>query len=313
MNSKKLFTFTILSLMFLVNVNVFADEVPGTPHVFYGKVYLYEGSPAPAGLTLVAKINDTEYGRTTTSDGKYDYLIVTDPYNKNNGQTIYFYVNDILANPPHKFDSLNEGLTELDLTLTASLPTPPSPPSGPTGGPTGGPSGAGTTTTVNATTTTTVVPISGKVRIDIIDITVPPNVTANESFEIEVIVKNVGDVKGSDDITLSLPRGWSANIWGARITLKPGETKKLYFTITPNENPGEITVGSSTDFKVSETIKPIIPEKPTPLAITGMFLTALGYWWIPIIVVVILLIVYFARRKPSRKKPYEFKYKRKKR
>lgn len=313
MNSKKIITLTILTLMFLVNVNVLADEVPGTPHTFYGKVYQLGGSPAPAGLELVAKINNTEYGDTITSYGEYDFLIVTDPENKNQGQTIYFYVNGIQATPTYEFNR-NEGLTELDLTLTSSLPTTttttttvPSRPSGD-----GGRRVTTTTTTTTITTTTTLKP-KARVNMDIENLIIPSDVTADEAFELGVVVKNTGDEEGTDDITIALPEDWKTDKWGERITLKPDETTILYFSITPSENSGEIAAGSSTDFEVSGMITPRVKAKPMP--ITGLFLTALtsiGYWWILIIIIIVLLIVFFVLEKPS-KKPYKYKHKPKKR
>jgi len=329
MKARKILIVSIL-LMFFLNVNVLADDVPGTPHTFYGKVYQLGGSPAPAGLSLVAKINNTEYGSTTTSYGKYDYLIVTDPENKNNGQTIYFYVNGIQANPTYKFNSKTEGLTELDLTLTATLPTTTTTTPSVTGG---GPTGGGP----RATTTTTTVPVSAcgngkceswetcsscpedcgecpRVNITIVSLIIPENVTANEPFILQVVVKNVGDIEGFDDITISIPTGWSTSIWGQRVTLKSSDAKTLYFTITPNEDSGKIAAGSSTGFLVSDTIYPLKPEGLRPMGITGFLalLSSLAYWWVGLIIVIILILIYLTRRKPSRKKPYEYKYKSKK-
>jgi len=310
MNSKKILVFTTLSSIFIFIASVFAAVPPSLPHTFYGNLYLSNGDPAPAGLTLVAKINNTEYGSTTTSFGKYDYLLVTDPTNTNNGKTIYFYVSGIQANPTYVFK--NGGFTELNLTLTAPLPTTTTTTAPSRGGGGGGGGGGGSTTTTTTTTIATTVSPTGKVKIEIVDLIIPSNITANESFDIVVTVKNTGDIKGSDEISLSLPEGWTAKNFEAKVTLKPGDTKKLYFTIIPDESSGEIEVSSSSDVKISETIKPKVPEKAKPLGITGFLALASGYWWIIIIIAAVLLLVYFARRKPSRKKPYEYKRRSKK-
>ena len=313
MNSKKIITLTILSLMFLVNVNVLADDVPGIPHTFYGKVYLLGGGVAPAGLTLVAKINNTEYGRTTTFQGEYHYYFaVSDSENKNQGETIYFYVNGIQANPTYKFNSKTEGLTELDLTLTGSLPTPTTtPPAGPSGG--GGGGGGATTTT---TTTTTTIPseitpttVPPGIHMDIVSLTIPDEVNTDEPFDLEVTIKNIGDTKGSDDITISLPENWKTDKWRERVTLSPDETTTLYFSITPSENSGEVAVGSSIDFEVSETITPIKLEPKLP--ITGLIAAIASWgWWILIIVIIILVLIYLlTKERKIRKKPVKFKYK----
>jgi len=310
MNSKKMLVFTILSSIFIFVASVFAAVPPSLPHTFYGNLYLSNGNPAPAGLTLIAKINDTEYGSITTSFGKYDYLLVTDPTNTNSGKTIYFYVSGIQANPTYVFK--NGGFTELNLTLTAPLPTTTTTTVPSRGGGGGGGGGSTTTTTTTTTVATTISTTGGEAKIEIIDLIIPENVTANEPFDIEVIIKNTGDAKGSDEIALSLPEGWTAKNYEAKVTLKPGDTKKIYFTITPDESSGEIEVSSSSDVMISEKITPKVPEKAKPLGITGFLALASGYWWIIIIIAAVLLLVYFARRKPSRKKPYEYKRRSKK-
>jgi len=311
MSSKKLLMFTIVSLTFLFSVNVFAVDYPKKVHTFYGKIFLSDGSsPVPAGLTVVAKINDVEYGSTTTSEGKYDYLFVSDPENKNEGETIYFYVEGVQAAPTYDFE--NGGFTELDLTLTGSLPTPTTtPPAGPSGG--GGGGGRATTTT---TTTTTTIPseitpttVPPGIHMDIVSLTIPDEVNTDEPFDLEVTIKNIGDTKGSDDITISLPENWKTDKWRERVTLSPDETTTLYFSITPSENSGEVAVGSSIDFEVSETITPIKLEPKLP--ITGLIAAIASWgWWILIIVIIILVLIYLlTKERKIRKKPVKFKYK----
>ena len=324
MNLKYSILITFIFYFTIVNQVLAA---PGIPHAFYGKIYFTNG-PTPSGLTVIAKIGDVEFGSTITSSGSYGpYLMVTDPNNNNYNKTINFYVNGIKANENYTFN--NAEITYLDLTLNANAPvtTTTSPVTG------GGPTGGGP----RATTTTTTVPVSAcgngiceswetcsscpedcgecpRVNITIVSLIIPENVTANEPFILQVVVKNVGDIEGFDDITISVPTGWSTSIWGQRVTLKSSDAKTLYFTITPNEDSGKIAAGSSTGFLVSDTIYPLKPEGLRPMGITGFLalLSSLAYWWVGLIIIIILILIYLARRKPSRKKPYEYKYKPKK-
>lgn len=306
MNPKKLLIFTIVSLTFLFGLTV--AQQPKNPHVFRGQVTFSNG-PSPSGLTLIAKIDGEEFGSTTTSDGKYDYLIVSDPENNNADKTIEFYVHGIKANEDYVFK--NGGFTELDLTIDAQTPTttPTTTPSGDGGG--GGGGGGGetttTTTTIPSEITSTTVPVG--IHMDIVGLTIPDDVNADEPFDLEVTVKNIGDTKGSDDITISLPENWKTDKWRERVTLSSDETTILRFSITPSEKSGEIAVGSSTDFEVSETITPIKLEQKLP--ITGLIAAIASWgWWILIIVIIIIILIYLlAKEKKIRKKPVKFKYK----
>jgi len=79
--------------------------------------------------------------------------------------------------------------------------------------------------------------------------------------------------------------------------------------ITPSEISGEIAVGSSADFEVSETITPIT-ERPLP--ITGLIaaIASLGYWGVLIVVIIIIVLIYLlSKERITRKKPTKFKYK----
>jgi len=313
---KKNISQLLLSILFLTNLftPVLAQEKPGTPHQFFGTVTFTNG-PAMDGLSVVAKIDGVEVASTTTKDGKYGYepniFYIEDPNNDRYNKTVYFFVNGNQANEFYNFK--NGESTRLDLTLNVPGPTPTTTTVRITGG--GGGGGGGrpaTTTTTSTTTTTTIIKLKEKANMDIVNLIIPSDVNANEPFELVVEVKNIGDVEGDDDIILALPEGWTADKWGKRVDLEPSETTTLYFSITPNENPGAIAVGSSTDFEVSGEIIPRVMERP--LGITGMFLTALAeYWWIVLIIIVMLLLFLYSQIKPSRKKPYEYKHKRKKR
>lgn len=335
MNSKKLFLFIALFFTFLFSMSILVAQQPLKPHTFYGKLYLSDGNPAPPSLTLVAKINDVEYGRTTTSNGRYDFLVVTDPENKNEGETIYFYVEGILADPTDDFK--NGGFTEWDLTLTASLPVPVTPtPTVTDGGGDGGGGGGG-----GRRVTTTTVPSSEcgddtcgegedcsscpsdcgecpSVRMDIIDMEIPENITEDTPFEIFVTVKNVGDEKGSDEITLALPKDWKSDTWRKSVTLDVDQSMTLKFTITPGENSGEIAVGSSVDLEKSGEITPkILLKRTEPLLITGiMALIGSVDWMVVVVVLVIGLIIFFIvvrEFKEEKFKKFKYKFKSKKR
>ena len=98
-------------------------------------------------------------------------------------------------------------------------------------------------------------------KIDILSITVPDRVKANEEFLLLVTVKNVGDAPGSDIIILSIPDGWTSDASSGLVSLDPGEETTLEVLVTPNEQSDRIAAFSSSDFEVSELIQPIIIAK----------------------------------------------------
>ena len=63
--------FTIAISAFLVFSNI-ALAVPSPPHWFYGSVTI-NGSPAPDGTTVTARINGIDVASTTTVGGEYGY------------------------------------------------------------------------------------------------------------------------------------------------------------------------------------------------------------------------------------------------
>jgi len=107
-------------------------------------------------------------------------------------------------------------------------------------------------------------------EIDILSITVPENVKANEEFLLLVTVKNVGDAPGSDIIILSIPEGWASDSLTELVSLDPGEETTLEFKVTPNEHSDRIAAFSSSGFEVSELIRPKVIVKmsllPTDLS-----------------------------------------------
>ena len=90
----------------------------------------------------------------------------------------------------------------------------------------------------------------------IIGLIIPQEIIIGEPFDVKVIVKNMGDEKGSDQITVSLPDGWETDREYMIVMLSPGETTSFIISVTPSENNGEIAVGSSTDFQISGLLEP---------------------------------------------------------
>lgn len=136
MNTK----FIIIPVIFLLFSSLVL-ATPGIPHQFYGSVTL-NGSPAPDGTTVTAKINGVQVASTTTVSGKYGYepiFYVDDPDSDRTGDEIVFFVNNV--NTGQKAFFANGGRTRLDLTATGTTSNPPS-----GGGGGGGTSGGGTTT-----------------------------------------------------------------------------------------------------------------------------------------------------------------------
>ena len=128
--------------------------VPSPPHWFYGSVNI-NGSPAPDGTTVTARINGIDVASTTTSGGKYGYVNPlfyvpdTDPSTRP-GETISFFVNGVDTGQTAIF--LTGGYTKLDLSVTIETPSGGGAPSGGGGS---APSGGGSTSSTTGTTTET--------------------------------------------------------------------------------------------------------------------------------------------------------------
>jgi hypothetical protein len=129
MNTQILLTI-IVSVLILSNLVL---AVPGVPNQFYGTV-TWNGSPAPDGTSVIAKINGVQVTSTTTKNGKYGYdpiFYVDDPNNNRQGKTINFFVNNVDTGQTASFD--NAAVTRLDLSASGGTTQPPSggtPPSG---------------------------------------------------------------------------------------------------------------------------------------------------------------------------------------
>jgi hypothetical protein len=103
------------------------------------------GSPAPDGTNVIAKINGVQVASTTTYGGKYGYnpiFYVDDPNGIRTGSVINFFVNGIDTGKTAIF--ANSAVTKLDLSASGGTSTPPSGGS-PGGGSSGGVIVTGTT------------------------------------------------------------------------------------------------------------------------------------------------------------------------
>jgi len=140
------FLISALSTFLLFSNLVLA--LPGIPNQFYGSVTL-NGSPAPDGTNVIAKINGVQVASTTTYGGKYGYnpiFYVDDPNGIRTGSVINFFVNGIDTGKTAIF--ANSAVTKLDLSASGGTSTPPS-----GGSPGGGSSGGVILTGTNGTTT----------------------------------------------------------------------------------------------------------------------------------------------------------------
>ncbi|GEM_PF-1906244 len=126
-----LFSALCVLIFFCTAISVYA--APPLPAEFYGSITI-DGSQAPAGTLIIAKVNGAEHGRIQiTSPGIYggtgtfdQRLVVSlseDEYAPGSAQTIQFYVNGVKGSPDATF---SPGLTQKnDLTFTNVGPITP--------------------------------------------------------------------------------------------------------------------------------------------------------------------------------------------
>jgi len=133
MKGKKRWLLVPLVILALLLSVIPAYAIPPVPHAFYGTLTM-DGSPAPVGTVVTAKVGGVQYGTiTTTVEGQYgssdplgDRLLVAPGEGDiETGDTIYFYADGNVANQTYAFDP--DEVTELDLT-TGVLPTDTTPP-----------------------------------------------------------------------------------------------------------------------------------------------------------------------------------------
>ena len=96
------------------------------PHQFYGDV-LVNGSSAPDGTTIEAKIDGAVVATNTTTDGVYgsnpNIFFITDPDGNRDGDIVSFFVDGVDSESTAVFS--NGTLTNLDLTITEEGFVPP--------------------------------------------------------------------------------------------------------------------------------------------------------------------------------------------
>jgi|GEM_PF-3625069 len=111
------------------------------------------------------------------------------------------------------------------------------------------------------------------VKID--KLIIPENVFANQPFEFGIVITNNGTEFAMASLTLKLPETWTAEQPMASEILTGGETKTVYFTVTPGKESGSIRADakfvvkgkSYTPSMLSDVIEvksmPEIPEERT--------------------------------------------------
>ncbi len=101
-----------------VGLLVYAQQPPARPMLVSGTVTL-NGSPAPDGLTVIAKVGGQIRGTTTVSGGQYELVV-----NGTNGETVDFYLNNLQGDQDLTFDNIsNGGLQTLNLAFTGNVTT----------------------------------------------------------------------------------------------------------------------------------------------------------------------------------------------
>lgn len=109
-NKLTLITLTLL-LTFTLTMGLAAANQPGIPNAFYGTVTVEDGQSAHDGLEILAQVQQQTY-TTTTENGEYS-LIVENPNQDNNGNTVTFFVEgQQVASAPFSND---ETVTNLNL------------------------------------------------------------------------------------------------------------------------------------------------------------------------------------------------------
>lgn len=128
MKTKKITIIFFFALIFLIFSVQPANAVPTLPSSFYGTVKV-NGINVPAGTTVIAKINGTQYAATTVFSYEADTVFILDvPGDQSDtpgieggieGDTILFFIDAIQADQTGTWHSgTNVGL---NLTGTGSL------------------------------------------------------------------------------------------------------------------------------------------------------------------------------------------------
>ena len=107
---KSIKTLAISSALLVLPLAVFA-QVPQLPHIFYGDITI-NGSSAPVGTVVIAKVNGVEKGRVTTEatgkyggPGAYDQKLLVQGSDLILGAPITFTVSGVSGTPIASFES----------------------------------------------------------------------------------------------------------------------------------------------------------------------------------------------------------------
>ena len=96
----------------------FAQQPPERPMLITGTVTL-NGSPAPTGLTVIAKVESQVRGTATVSGGQYQLVV-----NGTQGEVINLFLNNLQSSQTATFDNIsNGGVLTLDLAFTGTVTT----------------------------------------------------------------------------------------------------------------------------------------------------------------------------------------------
>ncbi|MDV2481149.1 hypothetical protein F8E02_03810 [Methanoculleus sp. Wushi-C6] len=148
----------ILVLLLLLALAAPASAIPALPAEFSGTVTI-DGSPAPAGTAITARIGDRDCGSLTLvaagafgGEGIYDNRLIVNGEDSDAGKTIIFLVGGIAAG-----SAVYTPGTSTTIALAATGGTAPGGSSGSSSGGSGG-SGSGPSTTPSATPSATPTP-----------------------------------------------------------------------------------------------------------------------------------------------------------
>ncbi|MBI2084647.1 MAG: hypothetical protein HYT70_03500 [Candidatus Aenigmarchaeota archaeon] len=119
MAKKSQFIYSSILFLFLVQI---ASAQVSIPHQLYGNVDFLNG-PAPDGLLVEAKIDNSVVASTTTLNGRYGYMpkvfFVTDPNSDRAGQTISLFIQGIDTNKTAIFE--NGEHTQINISLNTNI------------------------------------------------------------------------------------------------------------------------------------------------------------------------------------------------
>ena len=98
------------------------------------------------------------------------------------------------------------------------------------------------------------------------DIVFPETVVEFEPFNISFFVENIGNATGQVNLSISIPEDWNVSEKEKSLTLKPGESSLVEFTIIPTNTSGQIVVFAEYPYK--QTILNITKQGPILIPVT---------------------------------------------